>query len=104
MRKVSILVVLSVFSFGLTGRALAEGTQDLGIFQSLSSRTPLRVDIVDSNVEAIIFTGQGGVTIWDPNSLEVGHFDSGEVFFPSDDGTHRLVLDQTRSSLNMIGM
>ncbi len=94
MRKISILVVLSVFSFGLTGQALAEGTQDLGIFQSLSSSTPLRVDIVDSNVEAVIFTGEGGVTIWDPNSLEMGHFDSGEVFFPDVDGAHRLVLDQ----------
>ena len=95
MRELSIFVVgLIVFSFGWMGEALAEGTDELGSYQSLASSTPLRVDIVDSNVEAIVFSGEGGVTIKDPNNQEVGHFDSGEVFFPSLDGVHQLALDR----------
>ncbi|MGH1347048.1 MAG: hypothetical protein ACRBN8_36115 [Nannocystales bacterium] len=61
-----------------TSDVLAEGTADLGVTQALRSGTVLYVDIVDSAVEQIEWTGVGSVSVSAPDGAPVAVLSSGQ--------------------------
>ncbi|MFT5586913.1 MAG: hypothetical protein ACI9VR_004516 [Cognaticolwellia sp.] len=78
--------------------ALAEGTSELGVYQALRSGTVLQVDILDSSVESMTWTGTGSVTVTDPSGTSLGRFASGDVIPASGgDGAYKLVIGSSQS-------
>ena len=59
--------------------AHADGTAQLGTSQALRAGTTLYVDILDPSVEAIQWTGNGTVTIYNPGNTSMGSLSSGQT-------------------------
>ena len=78
--------------------ALAEGTTELGVYQALRSGTVVQVDILDSTVESITWTGTGSVTVSDPSGSSMGSYASGDTIPASGgDGSYKLEIGSSQS-------
>lgn len=78
------------------GDVFAEGTDELGATQALRGGTVLHVDILDSTVEQIQWTGVGTVSITTPGGFAVAALSSGQSTGPLDsfsNGAYQLVLN-----------
>lgn len=77
-RDRSRLRCLNVFAaLLLSNHARAEGTDQLNTYQALRSGTQLYVDILDSSVESIQWTGRGNVSITRPDGSGLSNLSSG---------------------------
>ena len=99
MRRSKLRLLLPTLAAGLVwaspGTSNAEGTRDLGNTQALRAGTTLFVDILDSSVESIEWTGAGSVTVTSPDGAVVGSLGSGQStgdLSNFGDGAYRVVV------------
>lgn len=99
-RVLGIGGLATLLLLGLPKLVRAEGSEQLGITQSLGMASPLFVDIVDPTTETFVWTGEGGVQVTAPNEVSLGDFASGAVITPLVDvggayriGVHRAQYD-----------
>lgn len=82
----------------MSATAHAEGTSTLGATQKLRSGVELYVDIVDSSVERITWTGVGNVAVTGPLGAVYGNYSSGQTIVPaSGNGAYKLVPQSNQS-------
>jgi hypothetical protein len=81
---------------GAASAARAEGSagagSELDDSQALRGSTDIHVDILDMTTETFVWTGKGGVDVFDPAGTRVGMFMSGAVITPAMNGAYRLDL------------
>lgn len=93
-KKTTLLALMLTFP----SVCLAEGTAELGVYQALRSGTVMNVDILDSSVETITWTGTGSVTVSDPSGTSMGSYASGDTIPASGgDGAYELVVGSSQS-------
>jgi len=82
----------------------AEGSAEIGTNQTLRSATSLYVDIVNSAIETISWTGSGSIRVIAPGGAEVGTFPSGSTITPTMNGAYRLepLSDQTSWDISVL--
>ena len=84
--KVALRVFWTTFTLSVClDSAKAEGTAELNVTQALRGGTQLYVDIIDSSVERIVWTGAGQVAVTAPDGTAIGLYGSGATI-PTDHG------------------
>ncbi len=81
-RSAPALLALAALTSLAPAAAHAEGAGQLGV-QTVTPFTTLTVDILDPDVETIVFDGVGTITVTDPQGTELGSFFSSEAVSPT---------------------
>lgn len=87
-------LLLGALHLILPGSIEAEGSAgpELDASQALRGTTDIQVDVLDFTVETIVWTGKGGVDVFDPAGTMIGTYPSGATITPTMNGVYRLDL------------
>lgn len=104
-RRSILLPLVTLLALGAARQARAEGSlgAELDTSQALRGTTDIGVDVLDFNVETIVWTGKGSVEVTDPAGTVVGTFRSGQTITPTMNGAYELDLQEDQFDVDVDG-
>ena len=104
-RRLLLAALAAVLALIAPRAALAEGSlgPELDTSQALRGTTDIHVDILDFTIETFVWTGKGGVNVFDPAGTMIGTFASGATVTPTMNGAYRLDLIEDQYDTDTAG-
>ncbi|MBN2799126.1 MAG: hypothetical protein JXX28_08255, partial [Deltaproteobacteria bacterium] len=100
-RRSGLLLTLSAFGLGASDTARAEGSAELGNYQTIQQATDIYVDVLDHTTETFVWTGTGSATLYAPDGSNLGSLARGSTYNPTQNGAYRLDIGSNQTNFNL---